>query len=244
MDINNLRVAGQDELEAMQQWLKTVEDVRDQSHYRRSLWERSVWILHAAYENPLLPTTTVVEEEPFFINGEDITKVGTATNIPLGWVEHPGAGWRRLTWREQAERAGIQLGAGQKWPPSFRWAPDHLSGNIQGAPEGSLDLETYCFFLSQAMRVTQSECVAYQDSLFDPPVAYVGALLDFPTLLNEYQFSPTYIFPVNHEWCLWTDTDLSGTLVCGDTSFIEALEADPELETLVWPFDDASAETG
>jgi hypothetical protein len=236
MDINNLTVVGQSELEVMQQWLKTVEDLRDQSHYRLSLWERSTWILHAAYENTLLPTA-MPEQEPVFVNGYDITKVGRATDIPLGWVESPGADWKRLTWREQAERAGIQLGVGREWPPSFHWAPDYFSGNIQGAPEGSLDLETYCEFLAQATHVTQSDCVAYQANLWESPVAYVGALQDFPALLSKYDFTPTYIFPVGREWCLWTDYDLSGTLVCGDASFIEALEANPELETLVWPLD-------
>ena len=45
--------------------------------------------------------------------------------------------------------------------------------------------------------------------------------------------SPNLFWPADRSWCVGTEIDLDSTLVAGSTVLVEAVLADPELET--WP---------
>lgn len=217
-------------------------------------WEDSVWVLHSMYENPSLPShisydrarRAAIEagvEKPVIINGFSLEAGGAvAIGVGLGFRDHPGEGWRRLTWHEYFARLGQTPGHAEAFPPSFRWfRGGGWPVSVDFPAEGSLDGETLRALVSLLTnRAPAEHCYFYPAALttgdFDKVEIHEGLVSDIFELVGEGvgQFSPSNFWPTDHSWFVFTDYDLCATRVSGSADLVAALEDDPILETLRW----------
>jgi hypothetical protein len=215
-------------------------------------WDDSIWVLHAMYEHPELPSDLTYEQlrvaqreagllKPALIGDIDLNYIGIDSGIPMGFTEHPGDGWRRLTWSEYFSRQGSEPARNSEFPPCFRWFPvGSLPVSIRFPGEGSLDRESLEALVDALEGQTRGQpCFFYPAALtthnYDELTVYEGALSEVFQLLGEPQgFSPSNFWPADRAWFVYTDYDLLGTRASGSRELNAALEANPQLETLRW----------
>ncbi|HEV3379947.1 MAG TPA: hypothetical protein VG142_03015 [Trebonia sp.] len=242
-------------------WLTARADPEDVTGYDAGGWEASTWVLHAMYENPGLPQDVTHDElhlsrlarglvQPLIIGGLNLDDATTVTGIPLGFVPRPGSPWRRLRWSDYAARAGRVIGAGQPGPPGQHWFPSgSWPASIYPPPEGSLDevsLDTLLHVLADhSADGADTACYAFYapvaTSDFNHPTLLTGPLRAVRDLVEgerppwlRVQSTPSNFWPHDRSWFAWTDWDLWGTKISGSTGIIDAIQAAPELETVLW----------
>lgn len=223
--------------------------------YEPGGWPASIWILHAMYENPGLEGRGTYDDdlrrkldageiEPAVFGDANLDERTTLTGIPLGFAVRPGSPWRRLRWSDYLARL-VDFVPNRTVPPCFRWFP---SGSwplsIAPPPEGSLDQASLDALIGVLRTVCGSgvSVYAYYAALaagdFDVPHVWNGALTDVPSLIADfggsYVGTPTNLWPADRSWFVWTDWDLCATKVSGPYALIEAIMADPAIETTEW----------
>jgi hypothetical protein len=229
----------------------------------------SLWILNAMYEQeaPTVGETHDERHKRMLASGEvEPWRVGdwvetdsprlTATGGGLGWEGHPGAGWRRLRWRELAERVGDPVVPMHMKPayryPSYQAFPSVKRNgswptSIQPPTEGSLDRESFHALVEVLLAFSgpETEVFAHWSPWiardFDVFEVYRGLLRDAESLeLLDYQGSPSNIWPADRSWLVYTDWDLWGTKVSGPPKLLSMIEASDFLETVRLPLDSGS----
>jgi len=198
-------------------------------------WPATIWILHAMWESDRPTTRTHHEAHPgphTMVRGVDLDERSTNTGIPLGFVTDPGPGWHRLSWRDLTGRLELSPESMMDAPPCHRWFPYRSwPASIQPPPEGSLDEVS----LTALIRLLDGPpCYVYFAQFAQG--LYRGRVRHIPTLLDQMSFSPNNIWPFDRNWFVLTDYDLMATKVSGSRELIEAIAADPDLETVHWPF--------
>jgi hypothetical protein len=225
--------------------------------YDPSMWEDSVWLLHAMWETPAESPVSSFHDlhsrqiadgavAPTVIGGVNLDDATVATGVPLGYAEVPGGGWSRLRWTDLAARLGIDLGVGQSVPPCFRWFPIRSwPVNIRPPTEGSLDQTSLHALLPVLARCSagadETPCYAFYASLpagvFDEPTLFSGplaAVTDLVTGSDPMPATPSNLWPRDRSWFVYTDWDLWATRVSGPPRLVAELAATPGLETFAW----------
>lgn len=95
---------------------------------------------------------------------------------------------------------------------------------------------------AQSPEGPSTRCFAFYGSLpagdFENVHLWEGPLSAVRQLVRgnggPYDFSPTNLWPADHEWFSWTDYDLLATKVSGTPSLVEALAANQHLECARW----------
>lgn len=249
-----MRRLAETDAETTMTWLSNQSEGDAVTGYSPQGWAAETWILHAMYENPSLPRALTHDDirhellgrgevEPDVIGGVNLDEVSTLTGIPLGLVGDPGDGWSRLTWNAYLRRFP-EHEPDRTVPPCFRWFPrGSWPANIQPAPEGSMEAESFAALLrvlADASPAGEStECVAFYASLpaggdFDNLHVWRGPLASLAPLVDQYDNTPSNLWAVDRSWLVWTDWDLEGTRVSGSNELIDRLAADPLLETTTW----------
>jgi hypothetical protein len=225
-------------------------------------WERSVWILNAMYETDELPGglshndgrlieeaagISAIPQDPPALAG--IMARATLTGGGLGWSEHPGPGWRRVSWSELGRRLDVNPFGQYLDHGSFPYESWPI--NIAPPTEGSLDREQYSRLLEHLDDATpgaDSTCFAFygliaantlveSDDAVGIGTLYHGLIRDLGHFCDDAAFggSPTNIWPDHGSWLVYTDWDLSATKVNGSAGLIDRLIQDSELETVGLP---------
>ncbi|WP_157974875.1 hypothetical protein [Glycomyces dulcitolivorans] len=188
-----------------------------------------LWIIHAMYER------TCSEKE--------------APRKPSpGWDTDPGSGWRRLRWRELADRAGdriVRLDHDRIYPiPSRHCFPSvDLAGSnppIQAPAEGHLDQHSFHALAEALRRFAGPETVVFahwtEAVIHEPDVVFKGRLADLEALESlPVVSSPSNLWPADESWLIYTDWDLWGTKIYGPPELRSLIEADEFLETSMLP---------
>jgi hypothetical protein len=162
-----------------------------------------------------------------------------AQSKPVGGTPSSGFPGRRIRWREIAEREGVRFedisSAGAIWRALPRGTPRYLVGADR---EGQIDP------LSAAGIVRALQSAARPGQCFfhffagiaggwDPPFVLKGQVDDVLTFSwPRAEPSPDYWWPQDQSWLVHTDYDSTVTSVAGGAALIDALEADPEAETV------------
>lgn len=220
-------------------------------------WEASVWILHAMYEHPQFPSSLThddverIERAAEPRDPSDLTEVERIVHemgeeswlvgSPVGGSSSPGADWSRLHWRELAARLGIDL-FGEPYVPCLRTFPyDSWPASIQPPAEGSLDLEQLERLIAHAADLSphgvETECIWWHSALGtsgNEALVYRGALRDAAAsyMADGWRGAGNNFWPLDRAWWAYSDYDLWGTKVSGSREFVDALLADPGLETV------------
>lgn len=217
-------------------WLRDLDPDAVLSFAPRA-WPADSWVLHGMWEEPAVAPEPI---EPASGRSVIVEVVGFAS---------PPHGWRRLRWRELAERLDAHLAGtyeGRLVPPCFRWFDMVWPATIWPPSEGSLDRPTGDRLISLLTEHTEggadAPCVVYYSGAGFPfgewePTVLLGplrAVLDAARHSGNHTVTPDNIWPVDRSWLITTDYDLWGTRVAGSTELVAALEADPELETIRW----------
>ncbi len=192
-------------------------------------WDATIWILHAMYENPALRSERS-NKETFLIG-------------PLGRADCPD-GWKRLRWRELAERLGIDPFESKYPPGTLSFPIRSWPANIQPPAEGSLDAAQYRRLVNHLVDAAGEHftCYAFYAQLWNPRAAgYTIYELQADDLLGLYELdevrsSPTNLWPLDRSWFVYTDYDLWATKVSGSSNLIERIVNDPELESVPLKF--------
>jgi hypothetical protein len=220
-------------------------------------WEASAWILHAMYENDELPAglthddvdrieraategaEELKEKDPRRI--DSLADLGILVGSPGGATTSPGDGWERLRWTELAARLGLELFANQSLPGQDAFPYKSWPVSIRPPAMASLDLEQFERLIDhlgdRSSDGPDTECIWWFSPLagdFLKPSAYrarLGEGLQVYSSLAE-SGGPNNIWPIDRAWFVWTDHDLWGTRVSGSRELIDALLADPDLDTL------------
>jgi hypothetical protein len=224
----------------------------------------SLWILNAMYEQEAPANRETHDErhkrmlasgevEPWRIGGLLETDLPELT-VPgggLGWEGDPGPGWRRLRWRELAERVGDPV-VPTHMEPEYRLPSRHAfpsvkrnrswPASIQPPTEGSLDRESFRALMKVLRRFSGADTRIFahwcQCSLidYDDYLVHEGLLRDAEALASvDPRDSPSNIWPADRSWLVYTDWDLWGTKVSGPPELLSAIEADDFLETVRLP---------
>ncbi|MCP3973627.1 MAG: hypothetical protein GY720_03960 [bacterium] len=206
-----------------------------------------VRILHSMWEHPSgaegAPSYDQVEKaSPSEESDEAIRKIlegAVATGVGLGPDFKPN-GWDRLPWRTLAERWRVALDLGHVDPlASFS---DHLRDgswpvSIHPPTEGSLDWDSLEHLVAVVRRHTSSPKLyrmsTWQIWLDDPfPNAiWHGTPDELLSAYEEYGSGANW-WPEDHSWLVYTDYDLTTTIVQGSDGLISELTNDPYLETV------------
>jgi hypothetical protein len=222
-------------------------------------WEASVGILHAMYENPDVASTLTHDEIDRIERGagppktfeptgkpldiDDVAELGVLSGVGTGASSSPGHGWERLWWAELAERLGLELEE-LRYPTGDTFPYDSWPASIQPPAESSLDLLQFERLLGHlsdwSSDGAETECIWWYTGLqflvLPDLLARVfrGPLREGRELYDAIggAGSANNFWPVDKSWFVWTDFDLQGTKVSGSRGLIEALVADPELETI------------
>lgn len=220
-------------------------------------WEASTWVAHSIYEcsekDPAESHDDVRRarlsaglEEPLMIGDVNFDEVGILTGGCLG-IDSPLSGdWQRISWVELADRTGPGF-ADETFAPCFKWFPYRSwPSSLEPPTEGSLDVASLdaliehllvtgpdddCFacygLLSARSRSVSGDC-------YRGPISRVADLVDLEAGRTS---TPSNFWAVDRSWFVYTDWDLWATKVSGSRALIDAIVADENLETLVWPTD-------
>jgi hypothetical protein len=223
-------------------------------------WPAWAWIVNAMHETDSLPEGLTHDEvrrieegagveEPAVFGAVDLSALlrdATLTGAGLGWSSHPGAEWHRVRWSELAARHELEL-----FRPNV--PPSHLSFpfkswpvNIEPPTEGSLDVEQFSRLVDRLAEFSAAgattQCFAYYSPLgtneFDDVTLFRCDLGELRHVWenDEYEGSPSNIWPDDRSWFVYTDWDLTGTKISGTEELISSIETDDELEAVRLPF--------
>lgn len=222
-------------------------------------WEDEAWILHSVYQSSMPYGEMTHDEidrieqsagtiEPAMVGDVNVSGIGIATGVPLGYVPVPGDECTRVRWYELLGVPIDEVGREEVYPPSSYWFPYRSwPARIMPPPEGSMDELTYQRLLhdlaDHSADGTDTECIAYYNLFGNKEVGntddrFLGCSLEeiggLVTGDEPFHFTPASFWPEDRSWFVWTDWDLSGTKVSGSAELIAGLRADEQLEVISW----------
>ena len=199
-------------------------------------WEDQIWILHAMWEDPLIPDAITYAEadqilsgfgerprivtEPDELVAADLfsgeVQFGFDTGGGWGLTVPPGGPLIRLTWRDYLDRNGIVPDT--SFVPGPRWLGRDFKTNIEPPGEGSLDL---------AQLITLERILLDHESRRNPRnTSTIYAWFSYFAPIESLRIEPDGI------------SDVDGQLFHGPldelTSFAVAIECAPNN---IWPED-------
>ncbi len=221
-------------------------------------WEASVWLLHSMYETEQIPSGISHDEvhriqrsagDPNASTGyariDELIDTGTVIGGVLGPSRDPGSGWRRLRWRELAQRLDVDP-FDLEVPPCFRSFPyQSWPANIAPPAEGSLDLEQFDRLLDHLARSSldgwDTTCTAYRSAVatgnFDSNTVFECELRELSALYDETSWgAPNNVWPDDRSWFTYTNDDLWATRISGSHHLIKALAEDEQIEAISLDF--------
>jgi|HubBroStandDraft_6_1064221.scaffolds.fasta_scaffold06787_2 hypothetical protein len=144
----------------------------------------------------------------------------------------------RVSWRTLSERYGL-LFHPEFNPESFRKAFETGSWPryLLGPAEGTLDRKT-CETLISVLKPFNKEQTVYfrfSDYLMnDQPHLYSGDLNELTSFLTKPNFggTPECWWPQDRSWCVYTDWDLTFTLIAGSRELVDGCLAHTMLECI------------
>ncbi len=205
-------------------------------------YESYVKIFHAIYEDQEIAEIGKGWEGFSKISSSDLIRTSGAANGSLSDSERP----RRISWKGLCEYFDIPFDSSVSVDqftslfPDGRW-PYALFGPI----EGTLDTES-CFALISVLReFSRNEKIYFEyDSYAWPPdwnpekewgdMFYVGRLEDLLEGQTDgsLNFTPTLWWPESHDWVVYSDWDLSYTLIAGSSELSAEIRENETLEAL------------
>jgi hypothetical protein len=221
-------------------------------------FERHIWVLHAMYENPNLRADITWDDLKRWPELAEFGPSEDELSGADGWDrDWPRPGWIRLPWSTLGQRVGVDPFAGRIEARSFAlddadpWEFRSWPINLGSPSTGSLDRAQYlqlvrhlgstperagavCFALYDvlaAIRFTEDRELNTPLPLYRGRVSDLAALADSPDL----EGSPTFIWPTDRSWLVYTDYDRMATLISGSASLIGQLDADSSTETVLQP---------
>ncbi|WP_328304507.1 hypothetical protein [Actinomycetospora sp. NBC_00405] len=207
-------------------------------------WPAETWVLHGMWEDPAATDPRDAdqqwrEDNPDQVGGR--LDVGVVVYGSTPFPDPPPPGWRRLRWRELAERLNESLDRPHRAPPSSGWFPIRSwPASIQTPPEGTLDNVCGPRLIDLVAEHTTggptTPCFAYYNLLTSPirmqPSVLTGPLHAILDAAHQCGWTPTNVWPADRSWLITTDYDLWSTRLAGPPELTAALEGDPELETV------------
>lgn len=185
-----------------------------------------------------------------------------ATGLPRGYeayvrVFHPFSPWQwkietplppenRVTWRQLAERAGVKFGPRITWRQLAPVLPLSAEGRPFAVWDGDLELNTaqalfdvlgaggtgpyyFAFDLPAIVRTDRHEPLLYRAHTLNDRHAICSEVVPWrPRGLG----TPTYVWPHDRKWIVWTDIDLTSTYVAAAANVAAGVASHPDLETL------------
>lgn len=155
----------------------------------------------------------------------------------------------RVKWKDIAERLDIDYNADIKESELLSAFKKHMGEPsfpiyIYGPDEGTMDQEDVDNLLPLLKSHSKTDdCFFFFTLLIDPTEddkLYKGKLDEiFNAYKQNDEFTPTYWWSAKREWLVWTDYDLSYTIVCGteelindllQNDYFESFKVDLELE--------------
>ena len=215
----------------------------------------SVWILHPLWERrDGTPIATFDDSLPSApdryerLGDGGVIDYGNAGKAaaeypPPGWPRAPGPQYRRLLWRDYADRYGVPMVLPGRDPAGEGALPGPHAGQMwahfDGPREGSLDVDTWLTLLDVLVPHTPGGadarcCVFYTPwADHDLPSVLCGPLSQARDLVDytEREVSPQNIWPEDLAWLVYTDYDGVATRVSGTRALIHDLQVATELET-------------
>ncbi|QFG25807.1 hypothetical protein [Actinomadura sp. WMMB 499] len=251
---------------AAARWLEELDPEHGYSGFQPPSRPDAAWILHAMYawEEGLVTTTYDDLHKSMAEAGltrrprlpepvGDVSELlagSVVTGTALGRTGHPGRGWRRLRWRELARGSGEPAVPDGRLPGSRCLRQAHPAGSwsaaIRPPAEGCLDREGWQRLIGVLLRCVPSgadtRCLAYYCPLvtneWEEDTVLVGRLGDADALYDHpsMQSCPSNLWPEDRSWIVYCDWDLWGTKFAGPSALVDAVLADPELESLRLPW--------
>jgi hypothetical protein len=233
----------------------SLDDGSNETGFDVRKFPASTWLIHAMYErdmeSPLSHDAREMqqiadgERSPDLINGVDLSATTTSTGVGLGWSRAPSAPYKRVRWRDYAERMSVPILRDGYWPGINGLVPS-VSGagswpeNVNPPGEGSIDEDSWTelirVLVAHSPEAAQTKCTAYYTpwALFPNGAPFLlsgklgdaGALIDNPTSGG----SPQNFWPDDLEWFVYTDFDLQASRISGSVELIAALLADADLD--------------
>lgn len=240
-------------------WLRELDPGHGHSGFEPPRRPDAAWLLHAMYvwEEGLVTTTHDDVHQSVTAAGltaqsdvGDLLEGAIVTGVDIGRSGDPGAGWRRLRWRELARGFGEPVVPDGALPGSRCLRQGHPAGSWSAAvrppAEGCLDRESWYRLIGLLLRHSPSgagtRCLAYYCPLvtadWDDDTVLAGGLGDAAALYDHPGLSsgPSNLWAEDRSWVVYCDWDLWGTKVVGPASLIEAVLTDPSLEALRLPW--------
>ncbi len=100
------------------------------------------------------------------------------------------------------------------------------------------DFRSQSVSLVEMMRSWRCCVASLASGDFDHPTLLSGPLKAIRELVegeNPYESTPSNFWPHDRTWFVWTDWDLWATKISGSPALIDAVRAEPDLETINWP---------
>lgn len=210
-------------------------------------WPAETWVLHTMWEDPTAADPRTVEErwrEEY--PGERGIGVLAYESAPFNVFPPPE--WRRLRWRELADRLGEPLTGGivddYPIPPCFRWFsirswPESIWNPSEGTIDATAGERLIELLADHSADGFETTCFCFYDILTSPDLMErlvltgpLHAVFDAARHSETGNPTPANIWPADRSWLLWTNYDLWGTRLIGSPEIVAGVEADPELETV------------
>ena len=214
---------------------------------------RSTWLIHAMYETEMDSPASHDQREkqriadgvelPTIVNNVNLSAL-TTTGVALGWSKSPGAAFKRLRWREYAERNSVPILRDGELPGHRGFGEAHTGDswpeNVAPPAEGSIDEESWCelvrVLLAHSSSGADTTCTTFytpwtltpesSSFLLQGRLGDAAALIDNPTSMG----SPQNFWPDELDWFVYTDFDLQASRISGSIALIEALLSDAKLD--------------
>lgn len=249
--LGNLREADLSEVD----WLAAA-DPHGSLGYAPLGWPAETWVLHRMWEEPVLdPFGARTLEERWRAEHPGETGIGTLSYAFAPFTELPPPEWPRLRWADLAARLGEPLTGGSyngyPVPPCYAWFsiaswPESIWTPSEGTidePTGERLLAVFAEHGPDGPDGPETPCFAYYDILDSPDwfervvlTEPLRAMLDAARYSTHHAGTPGNIWPADRSWLLMTDHDLWGTRLIGPRDLVDAVENDPELETVPFTY--------
>jgi hypothetical protein len=144
----------------------------------------------------------------------------------------------RLRWHDLAERLGIDMTTKVGYPTPRWFGYQSWPASIEPPCEGSLDRTTFdalvrCLARHSSGGLTTTCRSFHQPSEWFDQLSVIDAPLgELPLFGTDPPFTATHIWPLDRQWFVYTDYDLSATKVSGPLHLMADLHVAPDLEVL------------
>lgn len=150
--------------------------------------------------------------------------------------------WPELRYTAQRDWADSVVMPERSRPRILPTSASSWPACILPPPEGSLDEESLTALIAVLARHTSPDTLRDSVAYYSPvtflqegATVFVGDLSDVPEVIASQmgsKFAPNNMWPSDRSWLSYTDCDLSATRVNGSQLLVDAICADPTLETV------------